>query len=64
MFHVKVGWHKGSYCKLLVEIHGSIFEKSLNENLNLAWAPHNTSFGKSLNEGIKPWKSKGQFVLR
>ena len=28
-----------SYCKLFVEIYGSVFKKSLGENLNFAWAP-------------------------
>ena len=47
MFHIKVGWHKGnvflSYCKLFVEIYGSVFKKSLGKNLNLVRAPHDTS---------------------
>ena len=39
-----------SYCKLFVVIYGSIFEKFLDENLNLALAPRDTSSRRSLSE--------------
>ena len=53
MFLVKVGLHKGnaflSYCKLFVEIYGRVFDKSLDEHLNLVKRDGSTSTVQATN---------------